>query len=81
MRHRKALRNERPVRQAIAYLIGDLILIALACLSSERWITLLFAFLSVLAGIRAITLFASVIFHRDEFIEEEFVLRIGVPRH
>lgn len=81
MKSRMAARAERPVRQAIAYIIYGLILMALACLSSERWITLLCAVLSAIAAIKVITLSVSAIFYRDEFIEDEFVLRIGIPRH
>jgi hypothetical protein len=81
MKSRMTARAERPVRQAFAYVIYDLILIALACLSTERWITLFCAFLSAFAAIKAITLFANAIFNRDEFIEDEFVLRIGIPRN
>lgn len=65
----------------MCYVVYDLILIALACVSPELWITLLCALLSFIAAIRAITLFSSAILGHDAFVEKEFVLRINGPRH
>lgn len=70
----------RPMREAIAFLVYDLILIVLAYTSTELWMTLVCALLSVIAAIRAIKLFASVMSLNDQLVEEDLGLRIDGPR-
>ncbi|WP_146165921.1 hypothetical protein [Stenotrophobium rhamnosiphilum] len=72
--------SRRPGREAIAFLVYDVILIALTCISPYRWMMLVCALLSAIAAIRAATLFAEFILHNDEIIEEDIGVRIDGPQ-
>ena len=67
--------TEQPARQAVVFLVYDLILVVLARVSPNTWITVPCVLLFAIAAIRAITLFAEAIFC-SEVIEEEFGLRL-----
>lgn len=79
MKYRMTTRLERPVQQAIAYLLHSLIFIVLAFFSQQFGIVLLCAFLSFIAIVKAINLFASAIFYRDALLNKN--LHIGSTGH
>ncbi|PTU31865.1 hypothetical protein [Stenotrophobium rhamnosiphilum] len=81
MKNRMAVPHERALPQAMAYLFYYLIFVALAFLSQERWITTLSIVFSVITLIRAIRLFAKVMFNHGEYIDEELTHRIELPRN
>lgn len=80
MRHHVSAREKRARREAITFIVYDVILIALACISSDLLITLLCALFSAIAAIRAITLIAGIIVGREQLIEENFGVRINGSR-
>ena len=67
--------TEKPVQKAVAYVVYDLILITLACISPDLWMRLLCIFLFAIATIRALSILTEAIFC-SELIEEEFGLRL-----
>lgn len=75
MKYRTTTRVERPLNQAVAYLMHGLVFIALALLSGEPWIVLLCAFLFCISAIKALQHFVSAMFHRDGYAEKGFVPR------
>jgi hypothetical protein len=79
MKYLMTTRLQQPMQQGAVYLLYDLIFITLACLSHELWLTLLCAFLSALAAIKAISLFAHKIFYRDKLGAE--AVAQGIDQH